>query len=338
MKSLFHVFVAFFTAMLLAACGGRGALMPTAGSAPYSNRQASTAEDGGGGPTLYVSGNGGTAIFAAGGAKYLRKIRPKTGPVTTDSSGHLYVAGEAATTVDVYENRGAKLAWKIHTKPYYPRQLNLDDLGDLYVNCGDSNLCEYGPHTKGLIRQFRGSGSLLALDAAGNLYLAAGLHAIAIYAPGSSSPERTITNGINYPQLLALDPQGNLYVANEYAGSQRAPNVTIYAPGASSPTRTITSGLTTPWAMTTDSASNLYVLNECAGSGGCTNSQNNVAIYAQGSDLPTVVADGLDFPLAIAVDGSNNLYVANDGSSSKRSRQCHRLYFWHTFADPHGDP
>jgi hypothetical protein len=67
--------------------------------------------------------------------------------------------------------------------------------------------------------------------------------------------------------------------------------------------------------MTTDSASNLYVLNECAGSGGCINSQNNVAIYAQDSDLPTVVADGLDFPLAIAVDGSSNLYVANNGSS-----------------------
>ncbi|MGA8534789.1 MAG: hypothetical protein WB615_11815 [Candidatus Tumulicola sp.] len=224
------------------------------------------------------------------------------------------MANETAAAVFVYENRGAKLAWKVPTKPGNVRRFALDHSGNLYENCGDSNLCEYGPHNKGLIRQIRGYGSLFALDTAGNLYLVR-FGDVAIYAPGSTAPERTITNGIDYPQLLALDTQGNLYVANGYTGSQRAPNVTVYAPGASSPTRTITSGLTAPWAMTTDSANNLYVLNECADSGGCTNSQNNVAVYAPDSDSPTVVTNGLDFPLAIAVDGSNNLYVANVGSS-----------------------
>ena len=313
MKRFSNLAGALFSVALLAACGGQGAT-PSATSERTSSAKAPIAKDSAGEPTLYASGTGGAAIFAAGGATFLRKIRPKAGPVATDRSGRLYVAGETPTAVDVYENRGGRLAWKVRTKPNGGGILALDHSGDLYENCGDSNLCEYGPHNKGLIRQIRGSGSLLVLDTAGNLYLAAGIHDVAIYAPGSTSPVRTITSGIDYPHLLALDPQGNLYVANGYIGSQPSPNVAVFAPGGSSPARTITVGLTIPYAMTTDSAGNLYVLNSCVNSGGCTNDQDNVAVYSPGSNAPLhVVSQGLDFPVTLAVDLSSNLYVANNG-------------------------
>ncbi len=315
MKTLNTFVAALLSAALLAACSGRGALMPTGASAIPSNRLVAAATNNGGSTTLYVSGSGGTAIFAAGGAKYVRKIRPKSGAVATDRQGHLYVAGETATAVDVYENRGAKLAWTVHAKPYYPRLLVLDDSGDLYLQCGDRNLCEYGPRNKGLVRQLRGYGTLLALDTGGNLYLATGFNSVAVYAPGSTSPERTITNGIAGPEALALDLQGNLYVANAYVGSQPSQNVTVYAPGGSSPIRTITAGLTIPYAMTTDSAGNLYVLNSCVNRGGCTNDQDSVAVYSPGTNTPQhVVSQGLDFPVTLAVDRSSNLYVANNGN------------------------
>lgn len=98
-------------------------------------------------------------------------------------------------------------------------------------------------------------------------------------------------------------------------GSQPSPNIAVYAPGASSPTRTITDGITTAYAMTTDGTGNLYVLNSCVNRGGCTNSQNNVAIYSPGGDTPAHVVNGLDFPVTLAVDISGNLYVANNGSA-----------------------
>ena len=64
--------------------------------------------------------------------------------------------------------------------------------------------------------------------------------------------------------------------------------------------------------MTTDGAGNLYVLNSC---GGCTNSEDNVAIYSSGSATPIHVVNGLDFPVTLAVDNSGNLYIGNSGSS-----------------------
>jgi hypothetical protein len=313
MKILLCVVGALLSVSLLAACAGQGAT-PSAMSEMTSSGIAPIAKDSAGGPTLYVSEGGGAAIFAGGGATFLRKIRPKAGPIATDQAGHLYIANQTAGAVAVYEDRGAKLAWKVATKRGTVRRLALDHSGDLYENCGARNLCEYGPHNTGLVRQIRGYGSLFALDTAGNLYLVR-FGDVAIYAPGQTSPERTITNGISDPGTIAVDPQGNLYVANAYTGSQPSPNIAVYAPGASSPTRTITDGITIAYAMTTDGTGNLYVLNSCINRGGCSNSQNNVAIYSPGSDTPAHVVNGLDFPVTLAVDSSGNLYVANNGSA-----------------------
>jgi hypothetical protein len=114
-----------------------------------------------------------------------------------------------------------------------------------------------------------------------------------------------------------VDAQGNLYVANNFVGSMRSPHISVYAPNGSSPARTIAAGVTAPWAMTLDSKGNLYLLNECAASGGCTNGQNNVAVYTAGTSTPVqVVSDGMNFPIAIAVDQSSNLYVANIGNGT----------------------
>jgi hypothetical protein len=156
----------------------------------------------------------------------------------------------------------------------------------------------------------------LALDTAGDLYLVEGFSDVAVYAPGQTSPERTITSGVSGPVAITLDPEGNLYVANGYTGSQPSPNVAVYASGASSPTRTITNGITIPYAITTDGAGDLYVLNSCVNRGGCTNSQNSVAVYAPGGSAPAhVINEGLDFPVTLVPDSSSNLYVANIGSS-----------------------
>ncbi len=64
---------------------------------------------------------------------------------------------------------------------------------------------------------------------------------VVVYAPGSKSPSRTITNGITSPDGLAVDSNGTLYVANLYQN-----NVVEYRSGQSDPFQTITKAMDHP--------------------------------------------------------------------------------------------
>ena len=72
---------------------------------------------------------------------------------------------------------------------------------------------------------------------------------MAVYAPGSKSPLRTIRKGgTEDPGALALDGSGDLYVAN---GND---TVTVYAPGTRSVLRTISQGVYGASALGFDSS------------------------------------------------------------------------------------
>jgi len=77
-----------------------------------------------------------------------------------------------------------------------------------------------------------------------------------VYAPGSKSPSRTITNGITSPRGLAVDSNGTLYVANLYQS-----NVEEYRPGSGDPFQTITQAMDRPEGLTVDKKGTLYVSN-----------------------------------------------------------------------------
>ena len=59
-----------------------------------------------------------------------------------------------------------------------------------------------------------------------------------VYAPGSTSPLRTISQDVSYPVALAFDESGDLCVANA-DGNNGNGSVTVYAPGSTSVLRTI---------------------------------------------------------------------------------------------------
>jgi hypothetical protein len=112
------------------------------------------------------------------------------------------------------------------------------------------------------------------------------------YAFGSSSPKRTITDGVNSPAQVCSDTKGNLYVLNA-----TGPSVTEYAAGQRTVKRTIISGLDQPSAIAVDASANLYVANKGSGS-----NAESITIYSPSSSAPTRTnTAGVSEPIGIAV-------------------------------------
>jgi hypothetical protein len=112
------------------------------------------------------------------------------------------------------------------------------------------------------------------------------------YPITGGTPVRTISNGVNQPQVLVLDSQGNLYSGNFNSNS-----ITEYDPSGSL-IRTITNGVTGPLAMAVDSKGNLYSANA-----------NSVTEYAPGATAPSVTINVAAND--VAVDAGGNIYASN---------------------------
>ena len=85
----------------------------------------------------------------------------------------------------------------------------------------------------------------LAFDSSNNLYVGNfGPNTVTEYAPGTTTPSKTISTGINEPTGLAFDKQGTLYVSN-FAGT-----VTEYPAGytTGNPSATLTASNAT-WVV-----------------------------------------------------------------------------------------
>jgi hypothetical protein len=306
---------------LLAACGSPS----NAGSSGLSssasvNTRGTTKRSGG--PNVYAgrwpATNTFVKVYADGGASYLRRVKPG-GVVAADPNGYLYVL--RSNTATVYTNAGQTLVQRFAAKtglvtPRHGGVIQADGLGHFYVlgyrdNHEHIYLYEYQIGTNDPIREFDVTGSFrcLTTDSAGNLYLGL-LSNVNVYAPGSTTPERTIHKGLSGPESMTVDPQGNLYVANITINRKtHLGSIVIYAPGASSPSRTITDGVLDPLVIHSDSSGNLGVLNARP-----DYPSPNLTVYAPGGSSPlTVITKGIDNPQSFAFDASNNPYVANQG-------------------------
>lgn len=179
-----------------------------------------------------------------------------------DAAGNVYVTN--ANSVNVYgastfghNDKPAQHIAGGKTGLDYPRGIAVDASGDIYVANDASrsfrpdSITVYAPGATGNvkpIREIRGirtglvRPSGIAIDAAGNLYVANGSNSygpgtIAEFAPGADGNALPVSSiGGSNTQLsdnisaLALDGSGNLYVANDAVDDT---NVTIYAQGAS---------------------------------------------------------------------------------------------------------
>jgi hypothetical protein len=309
---------------LFTGCTGQNVSSPSAVTPSVSsslNVRAATKQQSGG-PTVYAESRNAAglpfvAVFSDGGASFARKIKHGAA-LAADSSGYVYIAHSPVT---VYSDAGKTLVQKFPVMNGPSKNLIVTDgLGDFYVLCGHkpykTTLCEYAIGKTGPVRQLNAAGFDLSIatDASGNLYFGTGYNSVVVYAPGGTSPQRTITNGVAGPESIAVDPQGNLYVGNANSTTNHIGTISVYAPGGSSPSRTISNGVTSPIAIHADSIGNLGVLN---GYNGFISTPANMTMYASGSGTPlSVITDGLDAPTSFAFDSSDNLYVSNIGATN----------------------
>ena len=149
----------------------------------------------------------------------------------------------------------------------------------------------------------------LAFDESGDLYAISDYFDVAVFAPGSRSFVRTITDGVFEPLAIAVDRSGNLYVANGHNGYDG--NIAVYPPGSGTPSRTITEDIYDPESLAFDSAGNLYVGNGLYA--------DAVTVYSPNGTLLRTITDGVRDPESIALDARDDLFVANTEDGAGRT-------------------
>ena len=141
--------------------------------------------------------------------------------------------------------------------------------------------------------------SAVAVDAAGNVYVAdAGNAAVEKLPAGGGSPV-SIGSGFSYPTGVAVDAGGNVFVADQG-------NSSVFEIPVSGPQVTLGSGFVNPAAVAVDQSGNVYVIDE-----------SNETLYKipAGTGTPVVLGAGFTELTAVAVDQSGNLYVVDGGAS-----------------------
>jgi sugar lactone lactonase YvrE len=125
------------------------------------------------------------------------------------------------------------------------------------------------------------------------------------YAPGATSPLRTLTFGAGAGRVtgLGFDRVQNVYI--EYLDSTYPKGaIKVFAPELASALPPITQGVYLPTAIAFDTNGTLYVDNS-----------STITEYAAGStSVLRTLHSGVSHSDAIALDHSNNLYVGNDPS------------------------
>jgi gliding motility-associated-like protein len=135
----------------------------------------------------------------------------------------------------------------------------------------------------------------VAVDAAGNVYVADTLNRAVYKIPVGGGAPVTIGSGFVGPNGVAVDAAGNVYVA-DIDNSE----VKMISVGGGAPV-TLGSGFNQPGGVAVDGLGNVYV----ADSG-----NNAIKKIPVGGGAPVTLGSGFIQPTGVAVDGLGNVYVA----------------------------
>lgn len=140
----------------------------------------------------------------------------------------------------------------------------------------------------------------MAVDGAGNVYIADSDNNRVIEVPVSGGPEITVASGLGRPSGVAVDGIGNLYIPDF------CNNRVLVIPAAGGPQTTVGTGLIQPQGGAIDVLGNVII----ADSGNI----RVVKVTPDGIQI-TLPLSGLNEPVAVAVDAAGDVFVGNYYSS-----------------------
>ena len=145
----------------------------------------------------------------------------------------------------------------------------------------------------------------VAVDAARNVYIAAGTQQVALkftYTAGALSlnTPTNIGTGLGSVVGVAVDLTGNVYIVD-------ATNKQVVKVTPAGVQTTIASGLVAPKQIAVDRLGNVFVADSGA---------NSIVFIAAGSGTVSTIGTGFNMPSGVAVDQVNNLYIADTGNSA----------------------
>jgi serine/threonine protein kinase, bacterial len=193
----------------------------------------------------------------------------------------------------------------------------VDTAGNLYVTQPACLACTDNPNNHNRVLKLPAGSSTpvelaftglagpraVAVDSAGNLYVADGNDRVLKLAAGASTQTVLPFTGLDIPEGVAADTGGDIYVA-DLGNTANHGRVVKLAAGSSTQTVLPFTGLsTTLGGVAVDSAGNRYVTDFA---------NNRVLKLAAGASTQTVLPfTGLSGPLGVAVGTGGNLYVAD---------------------------
>jgi sugar lactone lactonase YvrE len=161
-------------------------------------------------------------------------------------------------------------------------------LATTYVyGTGTAPEAAFGPGVESTVASGLGQPGGIAVDGAGNMYVADAQLGVLKYSNGSYTQ---IANSPSQPTAVAVDAAGNLYVTSMSGTVTQLPSQT-----------TLATGLSSPQGVAVDGAGNVYI----------ANTENGQVIKVTPSGVQSDIGSGWIKPAAIAVDAAGDLFVAD---------------------------
>jgi hypothetical protein len=184
----------------------------------------------------------------------------------------------------------------------------VDPQGDVFLSANDgssSSVLEYFAGGGQRTLPFPASGSTelqtpegLALDAAGDLFVANWAANNVLELPAGSSTPKVVLSGLDGPADVALDPKGDLFVANNDDSE-----IIELAAGSTTAKTIAFPGLEAPNGIAVDTTGDLFATND---------GDNTVMELPKGSSTSkTLPFTGLSDPIGVAVDSNGDVFVSD---------------------------
>ena len=242
------------------------------------------------------SGDGGSATKAA---------LNQPGGVAVDAAGNIYIADQ----------------WNLRIRKIASSNINTVAGNGLFSYSGDG-----GPAAQAELYSPQG----VAIDSAGNLYIADSHNGVVRKVAGDGSISTLAGSSLKDPRGLAIDTAGNVYVSDFHGNVVKkiAPDGTVTtvagngSAGFGGDGGAATSAqLNGPFGVAVDASGNLYIadfannrIRQVSPTGGITTVAGSGAQGYFGDGGPATQA-GLNGPLGVAVDTAGNLYIADTNNN-----------------------